>query len=227
MTATTPTARRTPLRTVGAFVEDRIRPLQDGYLADRSDAVAALAQLRRGAGKPIEATPELWGLTCDERLYSSSPRLDDQESFPAEVAAHIALTLYAVHQQSRTERMHLPGRDLGGAVRRLMPGSDIDEPLRKRFVQAGSASTIDSLAYRLRALVTLLRRDGIPLDYGLLADQLHQAQQPGGMTTVRRAWGRGFHAYRAHATESTGQQFDRTPQNSTTTADTTTGKDAE
>ncbi len=91
--------------------------------------------------------------------------------------------------------MHRRGRDLGGAVRRLMPPGDIDEPLRRRFVQAGSAVHHATRLDWLRGIVQLLRAEDIPLDYGLLADQLHEARTWPGAERVRRAWGRGFQAY--------------------------------
>ena len=113
--------------------------------------------------------------------------------------------------------MHQRGRDLGGAVRRLMPPGEIDEPLRKRFAKLGSATTLGALAQRLREIVTLLRRDAVPLDYGLLADQIHQFRTLEGAKRVRAAWGRGFHAYRPKTTDS--------PAPGTETSDETTDKD--
>ncbi|TDQ53220.1 type I-E CRISPR-associated protein Cse2/CasB [Actinorugispora endophytica] len=200
---TTASSRSTSLKWVGAFVDERVRKIQHGYLNDHSDAVATLAKLRRGAGKPLGDVPELWGLTIDDDFYRNAPRGDERALRGAENAAHIALTLYAAHQQSRRDaRMHQPGRDLGGAVRRLMPPGDIDEPTRKRFVQVGAATNMGTLAYRLREIVVLLRRDSVPLDYGLLADQLTTAQRPGGMKEVRAAWGRGFHAHRPRTAEN-------------------------
>ncbi len=189
------------LKAVGAMVDEQVRRLQAGYLQDRSDAVATLAKLRRGAGKTIEEAPELVGLTVDHRFYETfdmhGPRTSD-----AEAAVHEALTLYALHQQSKRDRsMHRLGRDLGGAVRRLMPFGDIDEPLRKRFVQAQTANSPETRIDRLRGIVNLLRTQDIPLDYGLLADQLYDARTRAGVERVRRSWGRGFQAYRPSKAE--------------------------
>jgi CRISPR system Cascade subunit CasB len=115
----------------------------------------------------------------------------------AEAALFLAVTLYALHQQSRPEqRMHRSGVELGAAVRRLMPGGALDEPIRRRFVRVGTAGTRQILAYRLREIITLLRGQSIPLDYALLAQQLYRAQSPDGMRQVRQRWGRSFHAYR-------------------------------
>ncbi|GLW59304.1 type I-E CRISPR-associated protein Cse2/CasB [Kitasatospora phosalacinea] len=188
-------AQRRPLGPVGILAGREIGRLQKGYLDDRPDAVAALARLRRGAGKDTSTIPDLWGLLDTDRLHADPALHQDA----AHTALYTAATLYSLHQQSRGTRMHRPGGDeLGTAVRRLMPGSDMDEPTRKRFVRAGSAATMPVLATRLREIVLLLRREEIALDYALLAEQLYQWQQrPWGPDSVRRSWGRSLHAYRA------------------------------
>ncbi|MBR8740172.1 type I-E CRISPR-associated protein Cse2/CasB [Nocardiopsis sp. MG754419] len=196
MTTASSTAYVHELREVGQAVDERIRRLQAGYLQDHPDAVATLAKLRRGAGKVIEDAPELVGITIDHRFYETFD-VNDRRTPDAEAAVHEALTLYALHQQSKRDTgMHRRGRDFGGAVRRLMPSGDIDEPLRKRFVQAQTASGPVVRIDRLRGIVQLLRGQDIPLDYGLLADQLHDTRTRAGAERVRRAWGRGFQAYR-------------------------------
>lgn len=196
MTATVPEERQYASDLVGQVVGEFVTQLQDGYLRDASSAVGRLAQLRRGAGKLPEDVPELWGLTGADRLYQEQT-LSEAQATRAENAAFLAITLYALHQQSRpNQRMHSPRIDLGEAVRRLMPPGEIDEPIRRRFVRVGTAASMDVLAYRLREIISLLRRDSIPLDYALLARQLYDAHTPDGLARVRRSWGRSFHAYR-------------------------------
>lgn len=196
--ATTPTRRHIE-ELVGEVAAEYIRELQEGYLADRSSAVAMLAQLRRGAGKLPEDVPELWGVAGTERLFVDQT-LPEQEAVRAEGALFLAVTLYALHQQSRSDaRMHKTGVQLGAAVRRLM-GADIDEAIRRRFVRVGTAGNRQALAYRLREIVSLLRAKSIPLDYALLARQLYQAEHPDGLRQVRQSWGRAFHAYRPDKT---------------------------
>ncbi|MFD3442361.1 type I-E CRISPR-associated protein Cse2/CasB [Streptomyces sp. NPDC058685] len=188
-----------------------ITPLQEGYLRDDSKAVAALARLRRGAGKEAGQLPDLWALVDTGPLHTvpdGARPLDEEALTRAEDALHAALTLWALHQQSRPTRMHQPGSrqrptGLGTAVRRLMPADDIDEPLLKRLVRAGTAPDLTSLAQRLRDIVLLLRREDIPLDYALLTSQLYRWQYPGGPDTVRREWGRSFHARRDTAPNGT------------------------
>ncbi|MGW2281885.1 type I-E CRISPR-associated protein Cse2/CasB [Streptomyces sp. NPDC001770] len=195
--ATSGSARPAPrLGPVGSAVHQHVKALQSRYLKDQSEAVAALAQLRRGVGRAPGETPDLWGLTGTELLYAcyAQGAFNEEEFLRAEEAAYAAVTLWSLHQQSHhVSRMHRrPGPELGTAVRRLTPGGVIDEPTRRRFIRAGTATTPVVLATRLRELVLLLRRDGIPLDYGLLADQLYQWTLRGGAQGVRRSWGRSY-----------------------------------
>ncbi|MEU0769524.1 type I-E CRISPR-associated protein Cse2/CasB [Streptomyces albogriseolus] len=189
---------------VAELAAAHIGPWQEGYLNDRSQAVAALARLRRGAGREAGEMPDLWNLIDTDALHTPAAgvrALGEQELVCAENALHAALTLWAFHQQSRGTPMHRrhtrerPG-GLGAAVRRLMPADGIDEPVRKRLVRAGTAPDLVSLTQRLRDIVVLLRREDIPLDYALLAGQLYCWQWPDGPAAVRRRWGRSFHEQR-------------------------------
>ncbi|MER6407529.1 type I-E CRISPR-associated protein Cse2/CasB [Streptomyces viridosporus] len=209
---TAASAPPTPAPPVAAPVHQRVAELaaahigswQEGYLKDRSPAVAALARLRRGAGREAGETPDLWNLIDTGPLHTPAEGtrlLNEQELVRAENALHAALTLWAFHQQSRGIPMHRrhtrerPG-GLGAAVRRLMPADGVDEPVRKRLVRAGTAPDLVTLTQRLRDIVALLRRDDVPLDYALLAGQLYLWQWPDGPAAVRRRWGRSFHEQR-------------------------------
>lgn len=201
MTSAT-TGLKRPVDLVESAASRFIGELQEGFLSDRSPAVAALAQLRRGAGKLPQDVPELWGVTGAERLFADEPLSgDDDQATRAEAAYFLAVTLYALHQQSQGSRMHKKGVDLGQAVRRLMPPGDLDETIRRRFVRVGTAATPAILAYRLREIISLLRGEGIPLDYGRLARQLYKAQTPDGLSEIRRDWGQSFHTYKADAND--------------------------
>ncbi|MEU7090078.1 type I-E CRISPR-associated protein Cse2/CasB [Streptomyces achromogenes] len=191
-------------RRVADLAAAHIGAWQQGYLQDRPQAVAALARLRRGAGREAGQMPDLWGLIDTDPLHTrpeGTRPLSEVELVRVENALHAACTLWAFHQQSRTAPMHRrhsrerPG-GLGAAVRRLMPADGTDEAVRKRLVRAGTAPDLVTLAQRLRDIVALLRRDDIPLDYALLAGQLYAWQWPDGPATVRRAWGRSFHEQR-------------------------------
>ncbi|MCK8679407.1 type I-E CRISPR-associated protein Cse2/CasB [Streptomyces lichenis] len=199
-----PTASASVRERVSKLAHSSITTFQQGYLRDDPKDVAALARLRRGAGRGAGEVPDLWTLIDTGELHSTSEGdrpLGEQELTRAEDALHVALTLWAVHQQSRRTGMHQPSHHrqrptgLGASVRRMMQPDQVDEPLRKRLVRAGAAPDLTALSQRLRDLVVLLRGEEIPLDYGLLAGQLYTWQWPGGAGTVRREWGRSFHAW--------------------------------
>ncbi|MFD4953750.1 type I-E CRISPR-associated protein Cse2/CasB [Streptomyces sp. NPDC058451] len=226
---TTVTAPATPRDRVARLAAGHIAALQRGYLDDQSHAVAALARLRRGAGREAGQLPDLWALIDTGPLHETpdgARPLSERELVRAEDALHVALTLYALHQQSRRSGMYQADRPerrrgLGAAVRRMMKPGEIDEPVHKRLVRAGTAPDLAVLAQRLRDIVVLLRREDIQLDHALLAGQLYTWQWPGGADTVRREWGRSFHAW--HDKPKDGAA---TSAGSDTTRTTDTDKDA-
>ncbi|MER8009726.1 type I-E CRISPR-associated protein Cse2/CasB [Streptomyces sp. NPDC094149] len=215
---TTVTAPATPRERVARLAAGHIAVLQRGYLDDQPRAVAALARLRRGAGREAGQLPDLWALIDVGPLHETTDGarpLSESELIRAEDALHVALTLYALHQQSRRTGMYQadrPGRrrGLGASVRRMMKPGEIDEPVRKRLVRAGTAPDLTVLAQRLRDIVVLLRREDIELDYAQLAGQLYAWQWPGGADTVRREWGRSFHAWHDKPGESPTASSDTT-----------------
>ena len=184
----------------GEFVDRRVSDLQNRFLsADRRDpaAVAALARLRRGAGKQPGELLDILEFTVDPRLVSG---WNSDEPSPQECAAHVAMTLFAVHQQSRGERMHRRGRGLGTALRSLHSGNQktLPDPLVRRFRMLGTADSFAELTHHLRGVVQLLRADGVPLDYGQLADHLVRWQRQG-TQQVQLIWGREFYRTRRAA----------------------------
>lgn len=252
--------RRQPLP--GLAAGHVIGQLQGGYRQDAPWAVAAVARLRREAGREAHVSPTAWGLQHLEKLADLR---DERATYDLEVrtpgtvdpanlsskryvarqvqelredtAVHLAVTLWALHQQSlRDEAMHQPGWTLGRSVRRLAHGArgtcnapaiddaekgdsgqtnsaveEASEAIRRRFVRVGTASDSAVLATRLRELVLLLRSARIPLDYALLADQLLQWQNENQRDTVLRTWGRDFHRrYRPAADARLGDGDDST-----------------
>ncbi|MBD0708219.1 MULTISPECIES: type I-E CRISPR-associated protein Cse2/CasB [unclassified Streptomyces] len=247
----------------GRAVSRVVGKLQAGYQEDDSWAVSSVARLRREAGKDAHLSPSAWGLDHLETLaylreerqmreeeargpglvdaaLLSSPgyRAREIQEQREDTAVHLAVTLWALHQQSlRNDAMHRRGWPLGRAVRRLATGGtgaqdapsskstsggspstgpeaqgteEISETVRRRFVRVGSASDVDVLATRLRELVLLLRSARIPLDYALLADQLLRWQDEERRDTVRRTWGRDFHRRYRSAAEASGDVEDGT-----------------
>lgn len=193
--------RARQLSDLGTEVGRRIDRLQTAVMADRSQAVATVAQLRHSVTKEPGSVPAIWELTVDGlpgRIYGDEPTYEER-------AAHAAMTLYAVHQQSRDQPMHQSGVGFGQAARRLAARDgnrgDDEKPVRRRFNAAATATTLAEALHHLRGLVGQLRQAKIPLDYAMFADDLFIYQFPDGADTVRRRWGRQYYAFQPKSTD--------------------------
>jgi CRISPR system Cascade subunit CasB len=205
-TAAPPSTRNEPaLGRVGTVVDQRIRNWQAGLHSPspqrQAHSMAVLARLRRGVGKPPGSVADILGFTLANEFVG---RDATDEPTKAETAAHIAMTLYAVHQQSQAGSMHKRGQGLGRAIRRLHPdepGSP-PPPVVRRFQALVTAETLEELVHHARGMVQLLRAGkptGFPLDYGQLADQLLRWQSSDGPARVRMVWARDFYRTRRPA----------------------------
>lgn len=85
------------------FVAGRVTAWQRDYIRRRPQALAILARLRRGVGKQVGAMPDLWQYTLEGIPGPDAP--DDAPPTRVEQAVYTALTLFAVHQQSRREEI--------------------------------------------------------------------------------------------------------------------------
>ena len=109
------------------------------------------------------------------------------------LAAFAAITLYAVHQQSRRETsLHRDGYSFGRSARLLAKHSNTREAVRARFAAVGTATSWDETLHHARGLVQQFRQYSIPLDYGQFARDLFDLQQPTTADRVRLRWGRDF-----------------------------------
>jgi CRISPR system Cascade subunit CasB len=191
--ATAGADRWAALGAAGTVVHKRIGVIQIRALKNQPSGVAALARLRRGIGKQPGALQDILEHTLAPE-FAEHAAGDDPT--PREIAAHISMTLYALHQQSQHLPMHRRGFGLGRSVRQLN-GPDVDGPptaVRRRFNALGTADSLDELVHHARGMVQLLRTKAIPLDYALLSDQLVRWQTPEeGPAAVRRVWGRDFY----------------------------------
>jgi len=178
---------------LGSHVGSMASRLQRGYQNDRPDAVAALAILRRGVSLSPGVDPRVAALTTGD-LFSDDDHLPI-EPHRAEYAAHAALTLFAVHQQSHRERgMHHRDYPFGRSIRLLGKGESDGrkEAIRRRFNAVATAEEPSEVLHHARGLVQQLRTAGVQLDYAGFARDLYWLQTPGGGDRVRRAWGRDF-----------------------------------
>lgn len=185
---------------VERYVERRVASLQERR--DSPPGRALLAQLRRSVSKRPGEVPETWDFEYAYLPDSLSGKADEPPT-PGEWAAHLALSLYAVHQQSQTLPMHrtcdwsehkLFG--LGHAVRRMAAqtnGEQLEQgQMPRRFAALVTADSIEEVAHYLRQIVQQLRSASLPLDYGRLAGQLYDYQKRPQRNRVRLEWGREY-----------------------------------
>jgi len=214
-----PDARRARrLGRIGLLVNQRIggaHGLQKRYLDNESLGRAEVAALRKGANRAPGELPEIWELTRVEVPDGAGDAPTREE-----IAVHTAMTLYAVHQQSRSECMFVPGRGLGRAAHELV-GTDEENPsARARFNALVTSTTVAELRHHLRNLVSLLRSRGIALDHAMLADDIVRFQRPGGAKRVRLAWARQYYSLPADgAVSAPGIDHDTTSTNHASTSE--------
>ena len=173
---------------VKACVTRQLRRLQ---VLPEPQRRAELAELRRGVGRQPGDLPALWGA-----LLADMPEQLQGSNGPskAEWAVYTALTLFALHQQGEAGvSMNQPGRTLGGAVWQLAEktaaGQDWTESsVLRRFNALATADSMPEVSHHLRGMIQLLRREGIPLDYPQLAEDLYQYQFVDGAPNVRLRW---------------------------------------
>ena len=194
-TPSAPSREREIARAVGARANALQQAMESGSTGVRSSARADLARLRRLRPGDLGGDTESWALTMDVLPSDLVGRAD--EANPAERATQSALVLFAIHAQSASGTVHVRNRNLGTAIRQLAEARDADDPTKgpvmARFQTLGRAQTYGQLITHLRGIIQLLRTEGIPLDYGMLAADLYRWQQLSGAPVVRLRWGRGFH----------------------------------
>ena len=180
--------------------------------SDASRTKAQLAKLRHGLGRKPGDDPELWAALFEDLPEALEGGGDGPSS--VEIAVYAALTLYAVHQQGKdpvTEPMHEEGCRMGNAIAKLAVKEHDEntfEAIRKRFNKVATSSDINELAWHLRGIVQLLRRESIPLDYAKLASDLYRYQNPEYVSSVRLRWGRDFYSEYNKAMRKTASDDD-------------------
>lgn len=190
---------RSPDQQLSRHVTARVLWLQQGYLADRPKAVASMAQLRRAVTAEPGDDPSVWFDIFDAFPVQLLGHTDEPST--AERAAHAAITMFAVHQQSRSEPMHHKDTSLGAAVRILGRDNASEDATLRRFHALGTASSLPETLHHLRGLVTQLRGAAVGLDYGRLARDLRRLQHPLTAPGVRLDWGRAYYRNRPSKVE--------------------------
>lgn len=172
----------------------QVNQLQNGYLANQPRQVADLAKLRRGVGRDPDEVPLVFALAV-AGLFDDDDDVSPRRDIHAETAAFLAVTLYALHQQSRRDqKMHVQGYSFGRSVRLLMKRRGDAESIRRRFEAAATANPLSSFSQHARSLVQQFRqaRHGVPMDYVQFAEDLYWLQSHNA-GSVRRRWGVDFY----------------------------------
>jgi len=166
---------------------------------------ADLAALRRGIGREPGSVPEMWP------YYTT---LTENGAITQRLRAeHLALTLFAVHQQSQSQPVHRERVGLGTAVLALRRSERFSpDAVDRRFGAAATATSLNEVAHHVRGLLTQIR--GLPsqpgLDYARLFDDLRSWQSPEWCSAVRRRWGAQYFVWTPESSnpESSNQDPD-------------------
>lgn len=193
---------------VEEYTDRVVSRLQAAYRRDDRHAVAALARLRRQVGRSpgtdLQAFADVFGADRDAAADTDAApviALHESQRLPdgptrEEAAVFSAVTLFALHQQSRRDAsVHRRGYSFGRSARLLSRRSSPDA-VRRRFVAVGTATTLDELVTHARGLIQQFRQYELPLDYARFARDLFILGGPSGADSVRTVWGRDY--FRAH-----------------------------
>ena len=155
-----------------------------------------LARLRRGLGEKPGANPDIW----DDTLSNIPEALISKTGIPTmgEWAIHIALTLFAMHQQGNDPKsvcMHQKSNSLGRAVRILADrkGEGGEVAIKRRFNATVTSESIEEFSNHLRSMIQLLKAESISLDYEQLTRDLFWFQIPDMRDRLRLRWGQDYY----------------------------------
>jgi CRISPR system Cascade subunit CasB len=187
-------------KAIYGFVSGKINQLLNNE--NESYVRASLAKLRRGVGKNPGALPHPWDFTIDGLPEIIKNETCEGPSY-AIWAIHLAMTLFALHQQGndyQKDPMHVPDKKaaFGRAVRLLVNarGEDTEEAIKRRFNAVITSNGSEELAYHLRNMVQILRSEGIPLNYPQIAEDIYKFHFTDLRDNIRLKWGREFYDYR-------------------------------
>lgn len=157
-----------------------------------------LAELRHGIGKNFEENPDCWGsvfMNMPDNMLGNG-----KNPSPEENAVYHSLTLFALHQQGKeitSDCMHTEkeGMGFGMSLSKLLSGNEeADRRVEKKFKILVSSKNIDEMAYYLRRTIPILSKEGISVNYGMLAANLYDYQFDERRMFVFLKWGRQFYS---------------------------------
>ena len=189
----TPQAEPSLYQAVASAVYKIASSLTSDHAESTAYARTALSRLRRAVGAQPGDDPTTWVFVMEE-LLSNLPEYEigrGDEPSTGEWAAFTAITMFALHQQSHKTSMHQKRRSVGHALGELRVRSD-SKSIKARFDALQTAPTQKALQYHLRSIIGLLNSYEIPLDYGLLGQDLKKLSNPKQRPGVIVRWGRDY-----------------------------------
>lgn len=152
-------------------------------------AGATVAALLQGINSRAGDVPRMW-----PHYRAATNEGKSTSWFEAE---HSALTLFGLHQQSKTRHMHCNGAELGSAAKKLRAHEKGNPDAVDTHMQAiASTSSASHLVGRLRGLVTLLKSIDQPLDYTRLHRDIANWHRPEQRARIRLRWGDQYYVWR-------------------------------
>ena len=181
---------------IKSCIYKKINKLKSDARQGKSGYKAELAELRRGVGHMPGELASVTGILL-EVLPEKYFGFGNNPSYE-EWAVYIALTLFAVHQQSNdieNELMHQQGESIGKAIAGLIRDENDRDRIIKKMTIILKSKDVEDLSYHLKSMIYLLRSGNIKVDYADLAQDIYKFQIREYTDSVRLKWGREFYRY--------------------------------
>lgn len=193
---------------VGGYANRKILRFQKQYLSkgrEASKGRATLARLRR-----LGLEGGSW-LAVGGELFADLPdfALDPREEERVLNAVMATFRLYAQHQQSESDPMafrRCEDEPQEAAARRSFGwscwcagfaaskrGQDKDPGIKRRLASLESVVNFGGIETQLRGLMSIVKGEGVPVDYCLLARDLYLMQVPSCRSDVFQRWARDYY----------------------------------
>lgn len=185
------------------YVAKKIATLQSGS----PESKAILARLRRGLGKDLSESEESWGfiyLDLPESLSYEGSGISE-----AERAIHLALTLFAMHQQGSDRSAHIKDVSFGQAMSGIITKDRGNEDaVIRRFNSLITSDDITELSTHLRNMIQLMKASDrfIGFDYEIFTKDLYYYQFSEGKKNVKITWGKQFYRQKKGNTTTEGSE---------------------
>mgnify|MGYP002517744007 CR=1 FL=1 len=202
-----PSSRYDYANAVGKYVAKLIFSVQREYVAESSSSPSSRARLAR-MRRDLDGMSPSWMLIGDE-LFADWPQdlaepSDNSPEFDCQVnAVRTALGLYAVHQQSKRQGVAQPySQDsnkrmtFGRACRELAPDLEEGKGVLRRLRVAENAPDFNGVIRAVRALIALMCKTDIQIDYGALARDLYLMQFADKRGGVFQQWGKDYYCWK-------------------------------